>query len=74
MRRKFKRHILLPGALLIYFAIMGVVAYPRYKASGNWSEYFGIMGVSLLLALLLFFVLKRKQKIRDRFSGKDLNQ
>ena len=74
MSRKIKRHILFPSVLLVYFAIMGVMAYPRYKASGNWSEYFGIIGISLLLALLLFFILKRRQKIRDRFSKKDLNQ
>lgn len=74
MSRKFKRHIVLPAVLLIYFAIMAVMAYPRYKASGNWNEYFVIIGISLLLALLLFFILKRRQKIRDRFSKKDLNQ
>ncbi|WP_298648671.1 LPXTG cell wall anchor domain-containing protein [uncultured Proteiniphilum sp.] len=74
MSRKIKKHILFPAVLLIYFTIMAVMAYPRYKASGNWSEYFGIIGISLLLALLLFFILKRKQKIRDRFSKKDFNQ
>lgn len=74
MSRKIKRHILFPLVLLVYFAIIAVMAYPRYKASGEWAEYFGIIGVSLLLALLLFFILKRRQKIRDRFSKKDLNQ
>jgi LPXTG-motif cell wall-anchored protein len=71
MSRKIKRHILFPVVLLAYFAVMAVMAYPRYKASGNWNEYFGVIGISLLLALILFFVLKRRQKIRDRFSKKD---
>ncbi|MDR2816415.1 MAG: LPXTG cell wall anchor domain-containing protein [Proteiniphilum sp.] len=74
MSRKIKRHILFPGALLLYFAVMAVMAYPGYKASGKWGEYFGVIGISLLLALILFFILKRKQKIRDRFSQKDLNE
>lgn len=73
MSRKIKRHILFPVVLLVYFAVMAVMAYPRYKASGNWGEYFGVIGVSLLLALILFFILKRRQKIRDRFSKKDLD-
>ena len=71
MSRRVKRHILFPLALLIYFAFMAVLAYPRYKASGNWGEYFTVIGVCILLALLLFFILKRKQKIRDKFSKKD---
>jgi LPXTG-motif cell wall-anchored protein len=66
-----KRHILFPAALLAYCVVMAVMAFPRYKASGNWNEYFGIIGISLLLALILFFILKRRQKIRDRFSKKD---
>lgn len=75
MSRKIKRHILFPMVLLAYFAIMAVMAYPRYKASGDWSEYFGIIGICLLMVILLFFILKRRQKIRDRFSSKkDLNQ
>ncbi|WP_352421966.1 LPXTG cell wall anchor domain-containing protein [Proteiniphilum sp.] len=75
MSRNIKRHILFPLVLLAYFAVMAVMAYPRYKASGNWSEYFSVIGGCLLIALLLFFILKRRQKIRDRFSSKkDLNQ
>ncbi|MEA4916647.1 LPXTG cell wall anchor domain-containing protein [Proteiniphilum sp.] len=74
MSRKIERHILLPVALLLYFAVMAAMAYPRYKVSGNWGEYFGVIGVCLLFALLLFFILKRRKKIRARFSKKDLNQ
>ncbi|MFA7493046.1 MAG: LPXTG cell wall anchor domain-containing protein [Proteiniphilum sp.] len=75
MSRKIKRHILFPLVLLAYFGIMAAMAYPRYKVSGNWGEFFGIIGACLLIALLLFFILKRRQKVRDRFSSKkDLTQ
>lgn len=74
MSRKIRRHILFPAVLLVYFTIMAAMAYPRYKASGNWSEYFGIIGICLLMALLLFFILRRRQNLRERFSKKDLNQ
>jgi LPXTG-motif cell wall-anchored protein len=71
MKRRNKKHILLPAVLLIYVAILAIITYPGYKASGNWSEYFSVIGISLLLVVLLFFILKRKQKIREQFNKKD---
>lgn len=71
MARKIKRHILLPAIFLLYFAVMAVMAYPRYAISGNWSEYFVVIGICLLLALFLFLILKRRQKLRDRYFKKD---
>jgi hypothetical protein len=71
MNRKIKKQFLLPAALLIYLGIMAYVSYPRYKESGNWSEYFTVTGISVLLVVLLFFLLRRKQQIRDRFARKD---
>lgn len=71
MSRKIKKQFLFPAALLIYLAIMAYISYPRYKESGNWGEYFAVTGISVLLVVLLFFLLKRKQQIRDRFTGKD---
>lgn len=74
MSRKFKRHIVLPAVLLIYLAVMAVIAYPKYEASGKWGEYFAVIGISVLLLGMLFYILKRRQKMRDRFSRKDLEQ
>lgn len=71
MSRKIKKHVLFPAVLLLYIAIMAYIGYPRYSESGNWSEYFAVIGISALLVVLLFFLLKRKQTIRDRFNRKD---
>ena len=71
MNRKIKKHFLFPAVLLIYLAIMAYISYPRYKESGNWNEYFTVTGISVLLVVALFFLLKRKQQIRERFTGKD---
>jgi len=71
MKRKIKKQFLFPAVLLIYMAIMAYIGYPRYKESGNWSEYLTVTGISVLLVVLLFFILKRKQQIRDRFTRKD---
>lgn len=71
MSRKIKKHFLFPAVLLIYLAIMAYISYPRYKELGNWNEYFTVTGISVLLVVALFFLLKRKQQIRERFTGKD---
>lgn len=71
MKRKNKKHILLPAALLIYMAGMAILAYPKYREQGNWDEYLLVVGIGLLLPILLFFVLKRRKKIRDKFTNMD---
>jgi len=71
MRRKIPKHLLFPAVLIGYVSILGIMSYPRYKASGNWSEYFTVIGITVLLALLLHLILKRRQKIRDQFTKKD---
>ena len=70
MKRKFKRYILIPLLLLIYVAIMVVMAFPKYKESGNWYEFSIILVVSLLLIVMLYFVYKRKEKLRDKFNNR----
>ncbi len=69
MKRKIKRHILIPLLLLVYVTIMVVMAFPKYQESGNWNEFFMILGISLLLIVLLYFIYKRKEKIRDKFNN-----
>lgn len=66
-----KRHNFLPSLLLIYTLVMAVIAYPKFKESGNWVEYLTIIGGCILIAFVLYFILKRKQKLRDKFSGKN---
>ncbi len=71
MKRKTEKHILLPLALVAYAIIMGVLTYPRYSSSGQWGEYFTVIGITLLLALILHLLLKRRQQIRRRFRGEE---
>jgi hypothetical protein len=35
MKRKNKKHILFPAALLIYVTVLAVITYPRYRESGD---------------------------------------
>ena len=69
--KKLEKHILLPSVLVVYAITMGVFSYPRYRSSGNWGEFFTVLGITLLLALILHFLLKRRQQIRKRFNGEE---
>lgn len=71
MSRKTKRPLLVPAILLIYAGVMAYISYPRYKESGDWNEYLTVTGISLAIVILLYFLLKRRQKIRDNFTRKD---
>ena len=63
-----KKIIFLPLALAIYAIVMAVIGYPNYKQSGNLNEFWIIIGVCLALAVLLHFVLKRREKNREKFK------
>ena len=70
MKRKFKRHILIPLILLVYVAIMVVMALPKYQESGNWNEFTIILAISLILIVVIYFVYKRKENLREKFNNR----
>jgi hypothetical protein len=63
---KIKRSTLIPAALLVYLAVMSSIGWKQY-ASGDMSaaEYFGIIGVTLAVIVLLHFNLKRRERLRS---------
>lgn len=67
MQRKSKKHIYLPVALVIYSSVMAFIGYPRYKAMDELKEFWIIYGASLVLSVVLHFVLKGREKRRDKF-------
>lgn len=62
MKNKSK---IIPLVLLVYLGVMCYIGYPGY-ASGEFSamRYFGVIIGSLIVIILLFFSLKRKEKLR----------
>lgn len=61
----------MPAALLLYMAIMAIMAVPRYREEGNWGKFILVVGIGVGLTILLHFVLKRREKIRDEFMKKE---
>ena len=62
---KLQRSTVIPCLLLIYLGVMASIGYPEY-ASGRTStlEYFGIIGVTIAVIILLHFNLKRRDRLR----------
>lgn len=48
----------------MFMAYMG----RSYFFSGNYTYYFSIIGVSLLVILLLHLSLKRKERLREKYE------
>lgn len=61
---KTKKSTWLPLLLLVYLFVMAYIGRGQV-AAGKYLQYFGVMGVSLLVIVLLHFVLKRKGKFKN---------
>lgn len=66
MKLHIKRHILIPAVLLAYLAVMSIMAYPDYR-SGVHSAlfYFGVIGTTLAVIILLFFFMRKRDRLRS---------
>lgn len=62
-----KKSTILPCILTVYLGVMAYIGYPAY-AAGTYSGlyYFGVIGATLLVIVLLHFNLKRREKLRSR--------
>lgn len=60
---KLKRYIVIPVALLIYLAVMAYIGRGELYA-GHYVYYFGIIAATLACIVLLFFTLRRRERLR----------
>ncbi len=58
---KLRRSTLIPIMLLIYLAVMSYVGRHEFY-SGNYLFYFGIIGITLIVILLVHLSLKRRER------------
>jgi len=62
--KRFKKSTIVPLALLIYLIAMAYIGRSYYFA-GEYLFYFGIIGATLIIILILHFLLKKKEKIQQ---------
>ena len=63
--KPLKKSTFIPAVLLLYLAVMAYLGRDKLIA-GNYLEYFGILIVTLLCILFLFFTLRKQEQVRDR--------
>ncbi|MDE6161355.1 MAG: hypothetical protein K2F77_06830 [Muribaculaceae bacterium] len=63
---KVKRSVLIPAVLLVYLVVMACIGYPEY-AAGRTSAlyYFGVIAITLVVLVLLYFSLRRRERYRE---------
>lgn len=71
--KKYKKSTYLPILLLLYLGTMSYIGFNEFL-KGNYLYYFGIIGATLLVIVLLHFSLKRKENLKqereDELNGK----
>lgn len=74
--KRLKKSVIIPLTLLLYLVAMSIVGFPYYQ-SGQHLYYFGIIGATLCVIIILHFVLKKREKLQEQRknemcnSGKD---
>ena len=66
MRKKSKKHIYLPLALALYATVMAVIGYPKAEANGELKQFWLVYGGTLVLAVIIHFLYKRRERNRDK--------
>lgn len=61
--KKSSKTQLLPLALLLYLAVMAYMGRGTLLA-GEYLHYFGVIGVSLIIIVLIYILLRKRDKIR----------
>ena len=63
---KVKRSVLIPAVLLVYLVVMACIGYPEYAAGRTSAlEYFGVIAITLVVLVLLYFSLRRRERYRE---------
>ena len=70
--KRIKKSTLIPLALLAYLAFMAVVGF-SYFQSGEYLFYFGVLGITLFIIVLLHFTLKKREKLQQKRNDNNKN-
>ncbi len=63
----YKKHKLIVGLLFVYMSGMYIYFFPRNNEMSD-VEKWAIVAVSYLLLVILWFVLKRRDRLRDKYK------
>lgn len=63
--KRLKKSTIIPLALLVYLAGMSYIGRGHFMA-GDRMFYFGILGITFAIIILLHFLLKKKEKYQQK--------
>ena len=63
--KKIKQSVIVPVCLAIYLGIMAYIGRDNF-ASDNKFTYYSVLAVSLVIIVILHFVLRKKEHLRQR--------
>lgn len=69
--KRYKKSTIIPIALFVYLAGMAYIGRSHFLA-GDYTFYFGVIGATLLIIVLLHFMLKKREKLQQK-REKELN-
>ncbi len=79
--KRLKRHVLVPLILLIYLAVMAYMGLPGLRSGVTPPmQYFGTLFITLGIIILLYFFMKKRDRLRRerlddiRENNKDNNK
>lgn len=70
-RKKFKKSIWLPLTLALYAGVMSAYFGPELIAEGLALKFWISVGVEVIFIIGLFFALRRKEKLSNRWNRLD---
>ncbi len=63
--KRFKGSVVIPCALVAYLLFMAYYGRNLFF-TGQYLHYFGVIGVTLAIIVILHFSLKKKEKLREK--------
>ena len=64
-RSKIRRSVIFPIIMLVYLAAMAWIGRDRLER-GEYLYYFGIIGIGLVIIVLLYLSLRKKEELQQR--------
>lgn len=58
-------------ALLVYLIVMSIIGWPGNNPGNNYTEYFTMIGTTLVIIILLRYLQVKRLRMRDKWNKDD---
>lgn len=70
---KVKSHIWIPLIMLVYLGCMSYMYKDDLLTAGRYFQFYGTIGIELVVITLLYFFLKRRNRLRAERKERERN-